>query len=193
MIGPAPDPALDEVLDAFAVEPSPDRTTLEHYLRHYPQYAEALIDLSRELHRQLPLGEEPESAEDEALIDAAWRRHREAGGRPSADPFAGLSVDEIRALAKTLDVPRQVITAFRDHRVNLASVPRRFLARLAAALNRSIDTLLPALGASPTPMASRSYKADVKPSEIQPVTFERVLIDAGVSEDMRARLLAESD
>jgi hypothetical protein len=192
MIGPAPDPALDEVLDAFAVEPSPDRTTLEHYLRHYPQYAEELIDLSRELHRQLPSGEEPESAEDEAMIDAAWRRH-EAGGRPSADPFAGLSVDEIRALAKTLDVPRQVITAFRDHRVNLASVPRRFLARLAAALNRSIDTLLPALGASPTPMVSRSYKADVKPLEIQPATFERVLIDAGVSEDMRARLLAESD
>jgi hypothetical protein len=187
------DPALEKVLDAFAVEPSPGRETLERYLRRYPQFAPALIDLSRELHREVPGDAGPETAEDEARIDAAWRRHL-AAGRQAAhlDPFAALSTDELRNLAKALDVPRQVLTAFRDGKVLLASVPRRFLARLAVGLNTSLDAILPALPLSAA-LAPRSHKADVKPSDSEPVTFERLLVDAGVPEEKRARLLAEAD
>jgi len=193
MSGPTSNPDLDEVLAAFAVEPSPGRETLERYLRRYPQFAAALVDLSRELHREAPADAGPQSAEDQARIDAAWHRHLEAGTQVHADPFAALSVDQLRALAKTLDVPKQVITAFRDGKVILASVPRRFLAQLAAALNRSIDALLPALPVSGALDPARSYKADVKPAGSEPVTFECILMDAGVPEEKRARLLAESD
>jgi hypothetical protein len=194
MSSPTPNPALDEVLDAFAVEPSSGRETLERYLRRYPQFAAALIDLSRELHRELSTEAGPESAEEQARVDAAWRRHLEAGAPPApTDPFAALSPDQLRALATTLNVPRQVITAFRDGKVILASVPRRFLAQLAAALNRSFDALLPVLPVSPVLAPSRSHKSDVKPSASEPVTFERILIDAGVPAEKRARLLAESD
>jgi hypothetical protein len=79
MSDPNSDAALDDVLDAFAVEPTPGRDTLERYLRHYPQFANELIDLSRELHREVPAETGPESAEDQARIEAAWRRHRDAG------------------------------------------------------------------------------------------------------------------
>jgi hypothetical protein len=188
-------PAREDVLEAFAIEPSTSRETLESYLRRYPQFADALIDLSRELHRELPQDTGPENAEDQARIDAAWRRHREAGSSQAhSDPFAALSADQLRALAQTLDVPRQVITAIRDGRVILASVPRRFLAQLAAGLNRSLDALLAALPPAPAVLATaRTYKSDVKPSASEPVTFERVLIDAGVPADKRTRLLAEAD
>lgn len=185
---------LEDVLDAFAVEPFPGRETLERYLRRYPQYALALIDLSRELQRELPTETGRESAGDQALIDAAWQRHRAAGApTTSSDLFAALSRDELRALARTLDVPRQVITAFRDGKVILSSVPRRFLAQLAAALNRSLDALLAPLSATVALAQARSHKSDVKPTDSDAVTFERILIDAGVPEDKRTRLLSEAD
>ena len=41
--------------------------------------------------------------------------------------------------------------------------------------------------------AGRSYKADGKPAIGGQVTFEQVLIDAGVPAEKRARLLAEAD
>ena len=188
------DPALEDVLGAFAVEPSPGRETLERYLRRYPQFAPALIDLSRELHRELPPEGAAETAEDHIRIEAAWRQHREAAvPQSSSDPFAALSTDELRALARRLDVPRQVITAFRDEKVILSSVPRWFLAKLAAGLNRSLDALLPPLPTAPALATARSHKSDVKPSDSEAVTFERILIDAGVPEEKRARLLAETD
>jgi hypothetical protein len=193
MSAPTSNPDLDEVLAAFAVEPSPGRATLERYLRRYPQFAAALIDLSRELHRELPADGRPDSAEDQTRIEAAWRRHLQAGAQAHTDPFAALSADQLRALAKTLDVPRQVITAFRDGKVIVPSVPRRFFTQLAAALDRSLDALLPALLASSALASARSHKADDKPSGSEPVTFERILIDAGVPEEKRARLLAETD
>jgi hypothetical protein len=193
MSDPNSNPPLEDVLDAFAVEPTPGRDTLERYLRRYPQFANELIDLSHELHRELPTETAPETAEDQARIEAAWRQHRVAGPQAVSDPFAVLSTEELRALAKSLDVPRQVITAFRDGKVILSSVPRRFLAQLAAALNRSLDILLPALPTAPALTSTRSHKSDVKPSDREPVTFERVLIEAGVPEDKRARLLAEAD
>jgi hypothetical protein len=188
------DHVLEDVLDAFAVEPSPGRETLERYLRRYPQFAPALIDLSRELHREPPQENAAETAEDHVRIEAAWRQHRDAAvPQSSSDPFAALSTHELRALAQSLDVPRQVITAFRDGKVILSSVPRWFLAKLAAGVNRSLDTFLPALPATAVLATARSHKSDVKPSDREAVTFERILIDAGVPEEKRARLLAEAD
>jgi hypothetical protein len=188
------DPALEEVLDAFAVEATPGRETLERYLRRYPQFAPALIDLSRELRRELPPEAGAESTEDQARIETAWGHHRDAGApQSSEDAFAGLSIDQLRALAKVLDVPRQVITAFRDRRVILETVPQRFLEGIAAGLNRSLEALLPVLSPTQAPVLARSHKSDVKPTDSDAVTFERVLIDAGVPEDKRSRLLAEVD
>jgi hypothetical protein len=188
-----PNPSREDVLDAFAVESTPDRETLERYIRRYPHYSVALVDLFRELRRDVPMDTAPE-AEDEARINAAWRRHVAAGRETAvADPFAALSVTELRNLAKALDVPRQVITAFRDRKVILTSVPRRFLGRLAAELDTLPDRLVNSLDVPAPSTFARSYKAELKPSGEEPVTFERVLVDAGVPADQRARLLAEVD
>jgi hypothetical protein len=185
--------ALEDVLEAFAVEPSPGRETLEKYLRRYPEFAGPLIDLSRELHRVLPDLKRPNSPEEEVRVDIAWRRHIEATGmQAQADLFAALSTQQLRDLSKTLDVPRQVITAFRDRLVILDSVPRHFLGRLAAAVNQPLERLAASLVPIAGPALARSYKSDAKPTASEPITFERLLIDAGVPDDKRARLLADS-
>jgi hypothetical protein len=93
-VSPAGKPSREAVLDAFAVESEPGRSTLERYLRLYPEYAAELVDLSRELSREAGDDAEPLSAADEALIDAAWSQHAAAMPASAADPFAALTVDD---------------------------------------------------------------------------------------------------
>jgi hypothetical protein len=194
MTSPNQNPSLEDVLGAFSVETNLGRETLELYLRLYPQFAEALIDLSRELHRALPTPAAPLAAEDEARIDAAWRRHVEAlSPQAQADLFGAFSTQELRDLSQALDVPRQVITAFRDRRVILDSVPRQFLGRLAALVHQPLERLAATLAPVTQPAMARSYKSDAKPTMGELVTFERLLIDAGVPDDKRAQLLADAD
>ncbi|MBY3081843.1 MULTISPECIES: hypothetical protein [Rhizobium] len=185
-------PSREAVLDAFAVESEPDRSTLERYLRLYPEYATELVDLSRELSREIPEDEAPLSVADQALIDAAWSQHAKALPATASDPFAALTADDWRTVAHHLDVPRQVITALRERRVSLLSVPRRFLQNLAVAMRCSVTQLELSWGTAPL-VAARSYKADGKPTAGEQVTLEKVLIDAGVPVEKRARLLVEAD
>jgi hypothetical protein len=185
-------PSREDVLDAFAVESDTGRNTLERYLQDYPEYAAELVDLSRELSRVLVEDEEPLSAEDEALIKMAWQRHMEAAPKAISDPLATLSVAELREVARSLDVPRQVVTAFRERRVIVASVPRRFLARFASTVNSTVDLFASAL-LQPTTSLARSYKSNTKPGADATVTFEKLLIDAGVPGEKRAQLMADDD
>lgn len=185
-------PSRKSVLDAFAVESEPGRSTLERYLRLYPEYAGELIDLSRELSRESCEDAAPLSAADQALIDAAWSQHAKAVPAATSDPFAALTVDDWRTVAQVLDVPRQVMTALRERRVSLVSIPRRFLAMLAEAMRSSVAQLESSWEPAPL-LVARSYKADNKPAAGEQVTFEQVLIDAGVPAEKRARLLAEAD
>ncbi|MBZ0070153.1 MAG: hypothetical protein K8I04_00260 [Gammaproteobacteria bacterium] len=186
-------PSREEVLDAFAVETVHDRKTLERYLRDFPQFAAELADLSRELSRVVEGGESSLTAHEEALIEVAWQNHVSLEKRSAKDPLAALSVPQLREVAHALDVPRQVITAFRERRVKLESVPKPFLAALARALSCSVDLLLSGLSAPLGPTLARSYKADVKPSAGAEITFEQLLIDAGVPVAKRTELLVEDD
>jgi hypothetical protein len=185
-------PTLESVLDTFAVESEPGRPTLERYLRLYPEYAVELIDLSRELSREAFEDVAPLSASDQTLIDAAWSQYAKAASVVAADPFAALTVDDWRAVAQRLEVPRQVVTALRERRVSLTTIPRRFLARLAEAMRSSVEQLEAFWGTAHLVVA-RSYKADSKPVAGEQITFEQVLIDAGISAEKRARLAAEED
>ena len=184
-------PSCEDVLNAFAVESNPGRQTLERYLKDYPQYAAELADLSRELSRVVAEDTKPLSGKDRTLIDAAWKNH--LGAAPSAvtDPFDTLSIDMLREIAHTLDVPRQVITAFRERKVIVDSIPRRFLARFAATMNTKVELLTAALVLPQKHRFAGSYKADGKPEAVPRVTFERLLIDSGVPDNKRAQLMAD--
>jgi len=78
-----------------------------------------------------------------------------------ADPLAALSVAQVRDLATALGIPRQVLAAFREHRVVASSVPAGFLAKLAALIKASAEQQLKeALTMPPTLSGARNYKAD---------------------------------
>lgn len=181
---------LEDILDAFAMEDAHAKATLDRYLKTYPQFAGELIDLSRELMQAGPADEEL-SAADLALIDAGWVKHAAAQPKAVTDPFAALSPTRSREIATEMGVPRQVVTSFRERRIQPASVPRGFLRRFADAVAISPDDLFAWLSPPPAAAFARSYRADVQPTAATQVSFEQVLIDAGVSEDERVRLLAD--
>lgn len=183
---------LEDVLDAFAMEETHAKVILDRYLTAYPQFSGELIDLARELMQAEPADEEL-SAADLAMIDAGWLRHAAAQPKTVADPFAALSPTRSREIATEMGVPRQVVTSFRERRIQPASVPRGFMRRLADAVSISPDDLFAWLSPLPAPAFARSYRADAQPTAATQMSFERVLIDAGVSEDDRARLLADVD
>lgn len=183
----------EDVLDAFAVEPNHDRETLERYLREYPDFALALIDLSRELSRSGFESEEELSADDLARINTAWTTHVSSAPQVSDDPLSSLSISELRELAKQLDVPRQVISAFREKRVVPLSVPRSFLTKMAHALECTFDILTASIAPEPSFSAGRSHKSDVKPSSDTLISFEQILIDAGVPAEKRQLLMADDN
>lgn len=190
---PPSNPSLEEVLDAFAVEQEHGRQTLEKYIRRFPQFAVELVDLSHELLRNGSVDDSPLSESEAAQIAAAWRVHVAARPDVAVDLFASIDVAKSRQIAATLGVPRQVITAFRERRVDVASVPRRFLRRLADCIGASLDELVASIALALSPRPIRSYRSDEKPIVEKQVSFERVLIDAGVSDEQRTALMAERE
>ena len=183
-------PSQEDVLNAFAVEPNPGPETLDRYLRNYPECTADLVELSRDLLQPMVGAAGPLSEKDKAMIDAAWKRHQEAALAARADPFAVLTVFGLREIARVLGVRRQIVAAFRERKVIVASVPQPFLARLASALSTTVGRLTEFLTAPPTPSPALSYKADGKPSVAGPATFEQLLVDSGVPEAERAKLMA---
>jgi hypothetical protein len=182
----------EAVLNAFAVEPLNDRSTLERYLRKFPQYAVELAQLSHELSSTVEQQAEL-SKEDRVAIDQAWKQYSSSSAWAVAKMFENLSVPQLRDLAKFLDVPRQIVTAFRERKVIVSSIPQGFLSRLAERLNTNVEEIKLALVAITDISYVRSHKADEKPMPSAPATFEQLLIDAQVPPEKRAKLVSEGN
>lgn len=185
-----PTPQLEDVLDAFSVEPDHGKETLGRYLQDYPQYANEIVDLSFELSKPINQSDTPWSTNELAEIEAAWQKHGKAM-LISENPFEAISIQQLRQIATDLDVPRSVISAFRERQVIITSVPQKFLRRLATALGQTMEGFLAfAESIAPTSI-SRSYKSNVKPQSIEQITFETLLIQSQVPEVKRKKLLSE--
>lgn len=191
MTGAQPRPSLEDVLDEFAMEADPGRETLERYVGAFPEYAGAIVDLSRELGRPMVAFEGALTERERALVEADYSSV--VAPRAATDPFATLTIAELRQAAGTLGVPRQVLTGLRERRVLPASVPDGFLMRLSEAVGAAVDQLRDWIGSMPMAEPARSYKADGKPDARVQVTLDRILSDAGVSPDRRAELLSDID
>jgi hypothetical protein len=181
-------PLEEDVLDAFAAEPSHDAATFGRYLKEYPQFADALVDLSRELSREIAQ-DEPLSKREIAWIDETVRGY---SGDPAPAPFAAPTVEQQRAAAKELRVPRQIITAILECKVAIETISLRTRRRLALLFDATVDGLVQALS-GPQMSTSRSYKANTRPSICEKVSLEQALREAKVSEDVISDLVSEED
>lgn len=183
-----PQLSADDVLRAFAMDFQPGTGVLQRYLAEYPEHSVALIDLSMELTREFddnfPLG-----AAEFDLVAAGMARLRENTATLQSLEAAPAKVftEAISALA----LPMQVGLAFRERRIEVATLPHRMAAKMAEALKTSTETLLSYLALPAVAPMARARKSAVKPVAPEKVSFERVLQDAGVDEQSISNLLRE--
>jgi len=186
-------PTRDEVLDAYGLERENDGPTLRRYLEKYPEYAEDLVDFSRELMRGETERETPLSAGEEAFINTAWVTFAATRSANAGAALLDLSAQRLRDLAAKLEFPLQVMAAFRTRRVQVATVPRRVLAAMAAELRVATEVFAEWLAGPVLLEEARSYKSDGKPAAGGPVPLRQLLAEAGVPEVKIQELLAKAE
>ena len=182
-----PEISARDVFKAFAMDFEPGTGTLKRFLAQYPEHATALVDLSRELCREV--GDETPSAADLALVTSRMARLREV--TVSLESLQAAPATQFIDAAEALSLPMPVGIAFRERRIDVASLPRRLLARLAGELRASIETLMSYLELPPQASLLRARKSNVKPTAPEKVSFERVLRDAGVDAQVISKLLRD--
>ena len=185
---------LEDILMRFAMEPARDRATLERYLQNYPAHSEDLVSLSMDLRLQ-DATVHATAAIDEAMVEAAWQRHRSdlthVTSGVGTDPFAALSQSELVELRRKMDVPSAVIRGLRLRMVDPATIPQKFLRELAYYLSESLEKLSGYLAGPPQRQGQLAYKADEAPKlSDAKISFEQLLLDSRVSDEKRDRLLS---
>lgn len=183
-----PQLSADDVLRAFAMDFQPGTGVLQRYLAEYPDHSVALIDLSMELTREFDDNIPPGAAEFD-LVAAGMARLRENAATLQSLEAAPAKVftEAISALV----LPMQVGLAFRERRIEVATLPHHMAAKMAEALKTSTETLLSYLALPAVAPMARARKSAVKPVAPEKVSFERVLQDAGVDEQSISNLLRE--
>ncbi|KOP57599.1 hypothetical protein OX90_11890 [Pseudomonas coronafaciens pv. porri] len=182
--------ASEDVMNAFAMDYEPGTDVLRRYLADYPQYATDLVDLARELSRQVD-EDLPLSADELAAVNAKMGRLRDS---IVTVEFLQSAPSKIFAKAAgELGLPIQVGVAIRERRIDSLALPERFLARLAKALNASVSVVQSFLVLPAQASALRANKSDDKPLPAEKVPLELLLKESGLDEESISRILQDDD
>ena len=171
-------PSEEEILLAFSVEPTHDRKTLEQYLIEYPEHAMALVTCSIEFMVD-------ETRDDDAVVtskvavDRAWQRFQTVVVQPDnglvTNPFATLNPTAFRSLAKKLDITNLLLIRLRDRAIVAATIPRRFVQRLATELGATAEAVTDYLQSPPAMVSGHSFRSTVKPAVAEQISFTEAI------------------
>jgi hypothetical protein len=190
--------AADEesVLMAFSMEPSHGRETLERYIREYPQHATALIDCSIDLLHEPPAGDVPATEVPDSAVDKAWQRFVRAVQQPDAEvanPFAKLNTSSFKSLARSLGVSNLFLMRVRDRAIRAATIPARFVEKLASELGATVQAVGAYLQGPPGMVSGQAFRSSVKPSVGEQITFDQAVATSQLTPEQQATLKALSD
>jgi hypothetical protein len=169
---------------------------LEKYLTDYPEHAEALIACSIELMVDATRNVET-VATSENSVDLAWQRFQSAVSEPEEvsvqNPFATLNPTAFKSLAKKLDINNLLLIRLRDRAVIAATIPRRFVQRLATELGATTDALLDYLRNPPAMVSGHSFRSAVKPAVTEQISFEQAVETSQLTPAQQEALKAMKD
>ncbi len=197
-----PQASKDDVLHAFSAESNPNADTLVSYLKRYPQYREALIDLSIELFTAPKFDKVVAEKVSSDKSKQAWSKFQSllsptdpasTAPLPMDNPLSNLSDERFRELASELNVNRLFLSRLRDCSIQVATIPQRFLSVVAQALTVSVEGLTSALEAPHVVASGLRHKASGKPGAGDKITFEEALTSSALSETQQAALREMKD
>lgn len=176
----------DDVLNAFAMDFEPGGNALGRYLADYPQFSTDLIDLCRELSREID-EDLPLSADELATVSAKMSRLRES--TVTLETLQAAPPKVFAEAAKALGLPLQIGVAIRERRIDVTTLPNRVLELFAQALQAPAAILQSFLLMPAQATALRANKSNDKPAPAEKVPLERLLRDAGMDEERISKLL----
>jgi hypothetical protein len=175
-------PRLDqeEVLLAFSVELKHDRVTLERYLSEYPEYALALVDCSLALMMDTSQSGEDVEVSSDQVVEHAWQQFQTAMGSAQntavvTNPFAQLQPAAFKSIARRLDISNLFLIRVRERAIDAATIPWRFVRRLADELGATVEAVSAYLHSPPTITSSQSFRSNVKPEVAAQMPFEQAI------------------
>ncbi|MDO9596228.1 MAG: hypothetical protein Q7J47_00770 [Azoarcus sp.] len=196
MSTPKPFAADEEsVLMAFSMEPSHGRETLERYIREYPQHATALIDCSIDLLHEPPADDVSATVVSDSAVAKAWQRFERAAQQPNAEvanPFAKLNQTGFKSLARSLDVSNLFLMRVRDRAISAATIPARFVEKLASELGATAHAVGAYLQGPPGMVSGHAFRSSVKPSVGEQITFDQAVATSQLTPEQQATLKALS-
>ncbi len=188
----------EAILDAFAVEATHDWSTLDRYLRQYPELTEELIDLSSELRLANAPGKPAGGTVADPGLEAAWQeflgcKRQAVPSNEVVNPFVRCKGAAFVQLAAALNVPRSFLTAFRDGLVTATSIPEPFTRRFADATSLSVESARDYFVQAQPGLAALAFKSDVKPSHQGQKTFRELVLATEMTDEQRQLLLRDCD
>lgn len=189
--------AADEesVLMAFSMEPSHGREVLERYISEYPQHAAALIDCSIDLLQQQPAEDVSATVVPDSAVDKAWQRFERAVQQPAAEvanPFAKLNSTGFKSLARSLNVSNLFLMRVRDRAISAATIPARFVEKLASELGGTAQAIGAYLQGPPGMVSGHAFRSSVKPSVGEQISFDQAVATSQLTPEQQAMLKALS-
>lgn len=190
-------PDEEAVLLAFSVEPNHDRETLERYINEFPEYAAALIDCSIAFMVEAGADGRAAAVSSDDAVDKAWQRFQLAVEEPAVadviNPFAKLNPSGFKAVARSLDVSNLFLIRLRDRAIDAATIPRRFIEKLASELGASARDVGEYLRSSPAIVSGHSFRSNVKPAVTEQITFLQAIETSQLTPAQQEALRALSD
>jgi hypothetical protein len=186
----------ESVLMAFSMEPSHGRETLERYIREYPQHTTVLINCSIDLFHEPSAGDVPAAEVPDSVMDKAWQRFERALQQPDAEvanPFAKLNTSNFKSLARSLDVSNVFLMRVRDRAIRAATIPARFVERLASELGVTVQAVGAYLQGPPGMVSRQAFRSNVKPSVGEQITFDQAVTTSQLTPEQQATLKALAD
>lgn len=186
----------EEVLLAYSAEPTHDHTTLEHYLREYPDHAQALVACSIELMVGETHSSEIAEVSDE-VVERAWQRFQSAVSLPQgesvANPFATLNPAAFKSLAKKLDINNLLLIRLRDRTIDTTTIPLRFVQKLATALDATSEVMMSYLSNPPAMVSEQSFRSSKKPAVTEQISFTKAVETSQLTQAQQDALKALQD
>lgn len=210
-------PPIREALYTLAMAATPpDAQVLDEVVRQYPQFADALTDFAVEL----ALDFLKEAASDATVADvdtgavspavsravsrfhnrvyalrqaaATTVTHRALASTSAVNPFAHLSREDFRAVARAIGATTVFVAKLRDRQIDPDTMPYRFKRLVSHEVNVPVDVLSAHLGATGDPAGTRGqfYKAPEKPTHNQRQSFADAVKNSGLTAEQQRRLLS---
>lgn len=188
----------EEVLLAFSVEPQHDRLTLEHYLNQYPEHARALVDCSIELMMDASHSGEEVQVSSDQVVDQAWQQFQAAMGPAQgtaavANPFAQLQPTAFKSMARKLDISNLFLIRVRERAIDAATIPLRFVQKLATELGATADAVSDYLRSPPTVSSTLNFRSNVKPEVASQIPFDQAVETSQLTPAQKEALRALRD